>query len=181
MRTLITTLMLLLFTSQAHAVPLNVVEGTDFAGDSAFPGPNTFVGDLDIGVNMISGNLFEGDIRDTIRFTLQNGMKIDSVDVIISNHRDSVLGNTEVQVEYQSPYAFNFIAGNGSINIVTNPATVPGDVYLKVVHSGFIPEANSDWKANITVSSTVVVPEPITATLIPLAVAPLLLRRRREA
>ncbi len=178
-RTLITTIMLLLFTSQAQAVtntydfdgklvsvsPLTLSDGMtygvtieyDIAIDGSSPGSGLTDELNDEGAVLIASG---DDAPGTVFFLLfilsatQSGTPGDDffIDGLIRPYKASS----------SDPVPLIAITSFTDHNVADDPGT---------------------WNnGTITFTKiTAAVPEPLTATLIPLAVAPLLLRRRREA
>ncbi|MEM8947319.1 MAG: hypothetical protein AAGD11_19250 [Planctomycetota bacterium] len=136
-----------------------VTEGVDFSNAGPL-GPGTPVGTLDIGVNTISGSLFEID-DDTVAFDLPAGLQIDSIDLHVSNHVDSNLFPTGVSGVFVLPGGSVSSAtqgGDGTTDIFTGPLIGPAtSLILLAEHAGGIPGASSDWRFDISVSA---VPEP---------------------
>lgn len=161
----------------ASAAPLSVSESTDFPGVNADFTPAFDAGDLDVGLNTVSGNIFETDI-DVVLVTLPAGLVIDTIDVIITNHADGTTSPTSLRARLLTPASGTFeqnTPGDGTLNLLAGPVTTPGDFALNVSHNGGIPNSSSDWEWQIAV----VVPEPTSLALLSLGGLALLTRRQR--
>ncbi len=165
-----------LVSTPASLAQLNVVETTDFVGE---PNPRsvfTDVGVLAEGQNTISGNLFQFDF-DTIRVTLPAGHRIDTIDLVVSNHVDSPTSPTSLDYIALLPGRGLYFAGSTPGDAVIpagGSAPWQGSYNMQVSHSGALPNASSDWEWQINVS----VPAPGAAGVC--ALAGLAATRRRR-
>lgn len=161
---------LALYATRAHA--LTVTEA-GFGGDfSNSVGSLTPIGTLDLGVNMVSGNLFSiQDPSDAFRFDVLAGHQITAIDLTVTNHVDSNTGGpTGISIGAASllpgPIQDSaLMPGNGTVSLSSfGPAPGPATYFISVRHDGNLPNASSDWKVNITVASAPrVVPLPAAA------------------
>ncbi|MEO0974923.1 MAG: PEP-CTERM sorting domain-containing protein [Pseudomonadota bacterium] len=158
-------------TTPATAVPFDFTETSDIVEAS--------LGALDVGINTASGSL-SGFDYDSINFSLTDGLQIDSIELIISEHVDSRIGPTNISYLLERPvFLSGGLEGNGLAELLSAPYAAPGNLLLSVEHSLFIPDSFSRWRWNIAVSETAVVPEPTSMALLGLGGLVLAGSRRR--
>ena len=178
-RTLITTIMLLLFTSQAQAV----TNTYDPYGKLVSVSPLTLSDGMTYGVTIEYGNPIDGS---SLVSGLTDELNDEAAHLIASG--DDAPGTVPFRLFFLSEIQSGTPGDGFKIDgeIWRGPWTDDPPYPLRHwtawagQYGGVEP---GTWnKGTITFTKiTAAVPEPLTATLIPLAVAPLLLRRRREA
>ena len=185
-RTLITTIMLLLFTSQAQAV----TNTYDPDGKLVSVSPLTLSDGMTYGVTIEYGNIIDGgspgsgltdELNDEAAEIIANG---DATGPIYHDFPWTVFFLSDLQSGHlEDGFEIDGLVwwdSDGDLH-----TQQPYDIYYWTENSDFsLQGADPGTWNNGTITFTKItaaVPEPLTATLIPLAVAPLLLRRRREA
>ncbi|MEO0425041.1 MAG: PEP-CTERM sorting domain-containing protein [Pseudomonadota bacterium] len=153
------------------AAPIDFTETSDIGGAGTLS-----LGALGVGVNTASGSLIEFD-ADSFTFTLLDGLQVDSLELFVSDHRDSRVSGTSVSYRFDDSI-IGSLPDNGSLGLLSDPLALAGEYRLRVAHEGGIPNAFSNWRWNITVSQAV--PEPSTVALFGLG-GLLLAGRRRQA
>ncbi len=153
--------------SSAAAVPLNVVETTDFNGNQLSP---TAVGTFDVGVNTVSGSVTGGGSGDSISILLPSGLQITAISLQISNFV-APSGTAASTVFLVSPFTFveqQLPSGNGSFAFAMGlPFTAPDNYgFSNQKTTGGI---SFDWTWSVTV-----VPEPAGRWLFAVTVAALM-------
>ena len=176
-RTLITTIMLLLFTSQAQAV----TNTYDFDGKLVSVSPLTLSDGMTYGVTIeydiaIDGSSPGSGLTDELN---------DEAAVLIASGGDTP-GLYFFELYFLSETQSGNTGGDAVIEaVVKGYAGGLTELFSDPIIGGYSIDRGlfpEDFLGTITFTKiTAAVPEPLTATLIPLAVAPLLLRRRREA
>lgn len=159
MKRLIIIFAILLFASQTNAAI--VVETVDFAG---FLGPATYIGPFDLGINTVTGNLFDHDLFDFFSFDIGPGCKVTGIDITITKHQDATSGPTGWYthlVQETPPVWYHEMTREDDISsfsypsmLFPLPASGTNPYALGIAHSGDISGAYTDWQIDVTVSSS---------------------------
>jgi len=182
-RTLITTIMLLLFTSQAQAV----TNTYDPDGKLVSVSPLTLSDGMTYGVTIEYGNIIDGGSPGS---GLTDELNDEAAVLIASGDPPpEILGGKYFQLFFLSGYQSGITGDDfridGMVYNTTSESSHGAALWLITSFDAGpvvpIPGDGGNYATVTFTKITAAVPEPLTATLIPLAVAPLLLRRRREA
>ncbi|MHC4440889.1 MAG: hypothetical protein ACYS3S_26365, partial [Planctomycetota bacterium] len=142
-----------------------VVEVVDFADWGEAP---TYIGPFDLGINTVYGNLFDQDSYDCFSFDIGLGYEIAGIDITVSNHQDSTEGDGTTEVISSlygiiPPGSYGWVQDDGNVTFSFPSETFPlpeGLYRLYVAHQYDIPNAYSDWQADILVNAVEIPPDP---------------------